>query len=147
MSTAVLILWGWELMNNELLKIPDELTADKNFAVGNDLVFLPNFKTSFNDLFKKKVYTPAEMAYCDQFDNSLLRYASTWAAKEAVYKAIKQIDQSALGWRKIEIIRDKPAGQPQVLIHKKSPVFKISLTISHDGDYVWAIALCEPKPQ
>ena len=133
-------------MENEILKMPDELTADKNFAVGNDLVFLPNFKTSFNDLFKKKVYTPGEIAYCEQFDHSLLRYASTWAAKEAVYKAIKQIDQSAVGWKKIEIIRDKPAGQPQVLINKKSPVFKISLTISHDGDYVWAIALVKINP-
>lgn len=121
--------------------MPDELAASNNFAVGNDLVFIHDFKASFNDLFKKKVYTPAEMAYCDQFDNSMLRYASTWAAKEAVYKAIKQIDQATIGWKKIEIIRDKPAGQPQVLIHKKSLAFKISLTISHDGDYVWAIAL------
>jgi holo-[acyl-carrier protein] synthase len=132
-------------MENEILKMPDELTADKNFAVGNDLIFIPNFKVSFNDLFKKKVYTPAEVAYCDQFDNSMLRYASTWAAKEAVYKVIKQIDQSPIGWKKIEIIRDKPAGPPRVIIHK-SFAFKISLTISHDGDYVWAIALVKINP-
>jgi holo-[acyl-carrier protein] synthase len=130
-------------MENDHLKIPDELIVAKNFAVGNDLVFIPNFEASFNILFKKKVYTSGEIAYCEQFDNSLLRYASTWAAKEAVYKAIKQIDQSSLGLKKIEIIRNKPAGQPHVVIHKKSTAFKISLTISHDGDYVWAIALCQ----
>jgi holo-[acyl-carrier protein] synthase len=134
-------------MENEILKMPKELTASNNFSVGNDLVFIPNFISSFNDLFKKKVYTPGEIAYCEQFDNSLLRYASTWAAKESVYKAIKQIEQSTLGWKKIEIIRDKPAGAPRVIIHKKASAFKISLTISHDGDYVWAIALCEGKPQ
>jgi holo-[acyl-carrier protein] synthase len=144
---AVLILWGLELMENDHLKIPDELTASNNFAVGNDLVFISNFNASFNDLFKKKVYTPAEIAYCEQFDNPLLRYASTWAAKEAVYKAIKQIDQSSIGWKKIEIIRDKPAGQPRVLIHKKTFTTKISLTISHDGDYVWAIALIKINSQ
>ncbi len=147
MLTAVLILWGWELMENEILKMPDELSASNHFAVGNDLIFIPNFTASFNELFKKKVYTIGEIAYCEQFDNSLLRYASTWAAKEAVYKAIKQIDPSTLGWKKIEIIRDKPAGQPKVLVHKKSSAFKISLTISHDGDYVWAIALLKINSQ
>jgi len=134
-------------MDNEFLKMPDELTACNNFAVGNDLVFIPNFQASFNDLFKKKVYTPVEIVYCEQFDNPLLRYASTWAAKEAVYKAIKQIDPSTLGWKKIEIIRDTPAGQPHVIVHKKSFAFKISLTISHDGDYVWAIALIKINSQ
>lgn len=145
MSTAVLTSWGLALMENEILKTMDDLAAAKNFAVGNDLVFLPGFKESFDDLFKNKVYTPAEIAYCEQFEGSILRYASTWAAKEAVYKAIKQVDKSTLGWKKIEITRDKPAGQPVVIIHKEPFTFKISLTISHDGDYVWAIAFIDTK--
>jgi len=121
----------------------DELVIAPNFKVGNDLIFIPDFSASFNDLFKKKVYTAGEIAYCDQFNDSLLRYASTWAAKEAVYKAIKQFDPSTLGWKKIEITRNKPAGQPQAIIHKDNAGFNISLTISHDGDYVWAIALID----
>ncbi len=145
MLTVVLTLWGLALMENEILKTLDELAPAKNFAVGNDLVFLPGFKESFHELFKNKVYTAAEIAYCDQFEGSILRYASTWAAKEAVYKAIKQVDKSTLGWKKIEIIRDKPAGAPYVIIHKQSFNFKISLTISHDGDYVWAIAFIDTK--
>jgi holo-[acyl-carrier protein] synthase len=130
-------------MENEILKSLDKLAIAQKFAIGNDLVFIPDFTASFNDLFKKKVYTGNEIAYCTQFDNSILRYASTWAAKEAVYKAIKQIDPSTLGWKKIEIVRKKAAGQPQVIIHKDQVSFKISLTISHDGDYVWAIALID----
>jgi holo-[acyl-carrier protein] synthase len=132
-------------MENEILKMLNDLAAAKNFAVGNDLVFIPDFKISFNDLFKNKVYTAAEIDYCEQFEGSILRYASTWAAKEAVYKAIKQVDKSTLGWKKIEIFRDKPAGLPSVIIHKESFTFKISLTISHDGDYVWAIAFIDTK--
>jgi holo-[acyl-carrier protein] synthase len=132
-------------MMNEALKTLAELVPAKGIVVGNDLVFVPGFISSFNDLFKKKVYTPAEIAYCDQFDDSLLRYASTWAAKEAVYKAIKQIESSTLGWKKIEITRNKPAGRPGVIIHKDNCAFKISLTISHDGDYAWAIALINTK--
>jgi holo-[acyl-carrier protein] synthase len=132
-------------MENKILKALDKLVPSKGFVVGNDLVFVPGFTASFNELFKNKVYTPAEIVYCDQFDDSLLRYASTWAAKEAVYKAIKQIDDSTLGWKKIEITRNKPAGKPGVIIYKDTCSFKISLTISHDGDYAWAIALIDSK--
>ena len=145
MWMAVLILWGLALMEHEILKALDELVAVNNFAAGNDLVFMPDFAASFNDLFKNKVYTRGEIAYCDQFDNAILHYASTWAAKEAVYKAVKQIDPSTLGWKKIEIIREKTGGIPRVIIHKEPSAFKISLTISHDGDYVWAIAFINPN--
>ncbi len=130
-------------MENEIKKTIDKLIVNQKFAVGNDLVFIPDFKASFNDLFKKKVYNANEIAYCDQFDDGILHYASTWAAKEAVYKAIKQTDQSTLGWKKIEIVREKTGGRPHVIIHTNPGIFKISLTISHDGDYAWAIALID----
>lgn len=128
-------------MNKEILKSVALLTADEDFAVGNDIVFIPDFLKSLTPLFKSKVYTTAEIAYCSQFDNSLLRYASTWAAKEAVYKAIKQINNTALPWKKIEITRDKIAGRPKVDLHTSGTPISISLSISHDGEYAWAIAI------
>jgi len=132
-------------MKNEILKTIDQFSIDKEFAVGNDLVFIPDFKQSLTPLFKNKVYTTNEIAYCDLFDDPLLRYASTWAAKEAVYKALKQLDATAIGWKKIEILREKIAGQPKVVLHQNTDKFKISLTISHDGDYVWAVAFIQPN--
>lgn len=117
---------------------------NRRFAVGNDLVFIPDFKQSLTDLFKKKTFTAGEISYCEQFDDSLLRYASTWAAKEAVYKAVKQINPAALPWKGIEITREKIAGRPDVKFQKQpAGVGPLSLTISHDGDYAWAIALVE----
>ena len=133
-------------MENKLLQSIKDLALDQKFAVGNDLVFLPAFTASFNELFKKKIYTPEEIAYCDQFDDAMLRYASTWAAKEAVYKAIKQIDASPFPFKKIEILREKPQGRPHVILHKNQNRFNISLTISHDGEYIWALALIEINP-
>ncbi len=130
-------------MNNEILKSVAVLTADKNFAVGNDIIFIPDFAKSLTPLFKEKVFTVAEMEYCYQFDNTLLRFASTWAAKEAVYKAIKQLNNSALPWKKIEISRDKIAGKPNVTLHNDQEALSISLSISHDGDYAWAVAIAE----
>jgi len=130
-------------MENKILASVESIAADKKFAVGNDLVCLSNFEPSLTDLFKKKVYTPAEIAYCDQFAEPLLRYASTWAAKEAVYKAIKQLNAQPIGWKKIEISREKPSGIPTVILHQNPGRYKISLSISHDGDYIWAIAFIE----
>ncbi len=122
-------------------ELVDELNNNREFAVGNDVVFLPNFQQSFNSLFKKKVYTPQEIEYCDQFDEPLLRYASTWAAKEAVYKAIKQIQPKPISFKKIEIIRLKIGGKPVVILPDFYKNLKISLSLSHDGDYVWAVVI------
>jgi holo-[acyl-carrier protein] synthase len=143
MSTAALTLWGLELMEKDIERSLKEISAGRNFSIGNDMIFVPNFALSLNELFIKKAYTENEIAYCGQFADSLLRYASTWAGKEAVYKALKQLDSSTLGWKKIEIVRKKNAGEPQVIVHSKPDAYKISLTISHDGDYVWAIALVD----
>jgi len=143
MWMAVSILWDLALMENEIHKSVNKLISGRQFTIGNDLVFIPDFNNSLSDVFIKKVYTAGEIAYCDQFADSLLRYASTWAAKEAVYKALKQVDDTTLGWKKIEIIRKKIAGEPQVLVHDYPGKYKISLTISHDGDYVWAVALVD----
>jgi phosphopantetheine--protein transferase-like protein len=130
-------------MENQIESSVALIAAEKKFAVGNDLVFIPNFELSFTEPFKNKAFTQAEMAYCDQFSDPLLRYASTWAGKEAVYKALKQLDEATLGWKKIEIIRKKNAGEPQVLLHNQPLNPKKSLTISHDGAYVWALALID----
>ncbi|WP_221284817.1 holo-ACP synthase [Mucilaginibacter sp. SP1R1] len=127
-------------MENEILNQLDELNRNRKFAVGNDLVFIPDFLISLTDLFRNKVYTPTEIAYCSRFNDAGLRYASTWAAKEAVYKALKQISPRSVGWKKIEIIREKISGQPQVVLHNYPNQFNISLTISHDGEYAWAVA-------
>ena len=128
-------------MKNELEMSVNQITAQRTFAVGNDLVHIENFKLSLSDLFKNKVYTPAEIAYCESFSDSLQRYASTWAAKEAVYKAIKQLDSSPLGWKKIEISRAKKAGMPTVVLPDHLKKYELSLTISHDAEYAWALAL------
>ena len=128
-------------MESKLEASVNELTSLQPFAVGNDLVCLADFKFSLTDVFKKKVYTPAEIAYCDSFTDSLQRYASTWAAKEAVYKAAKQINPSPLSFKNIEITRNKTAGIPKVTLPAHLKNYKISLTISHDGDYAWALAL------
>jgi len=138
------ILWECQMMKNEDLNIPDEWIMPGHNRIGNDLVFIPDFKKSLTEEFKSKVYTSNELAYCELFDDSIIRFASTWAAKEAVYKAVKQFDSAAISWKKIEILREKIAGKPTAVIHGQQLNYKISLSISHDGEYAWAIALLMP---
>jgi len=132
-------------METKLTDSLESLTGQQ-FAAGNDLVFVPGFEASLTPGFKNKVYTDAELAYCDLFADSLLRYASTWAAKEAVYKAVKQLDKSTAGWKKIEIIREKIGGRPHVVLHQPQlSNISVSLSITHDGDYAWAVAIAQTR--
>lgn len=124
------------------IDISDLRLESTGHVLGNDLVFLPKFKNSFNPLFVNKVYTEREKDYCYQFSNSILRFASTWAAKEACYKALKQgCPEKRFGFRKIEIVR-QGVGQRPSLVLTGTPV-KASLSISHDGEYVWSTCLMD----
>jgi holo-[acyl-carrier protein] synthase len=118
--------------------------------VGNDVVSLSSFALTCSPEFLKRSYTNNELAYCEQFAEPLLRYASTWAGKEAVYKALKQASPHSstwqnlkLWWRNIEIVREKVAGKPTVIIHSLACPPHISLSLSHDADIVWAVALVQ----
>ena len=132
-------------MQDKIEAIIKKDLQEKNTAIGNDIVFLPDFKHTWNGPFRDKVYSEEEIKYCEMFDEPVLRYASTWAAKEAVYKAVKQLDNALMGPRSIEIIRKTPAGEPRVRLLKHDGKFNISLSITHDGDYVWAAALVKIK--
>ncbi|MBC7774430.1 MAG: holo-ACP synthase [Phycisphaerae bacterium] len=128
--------------------VQDCTPESREWAVGNDVVALSAFQVSCTPQFIRRVFTREELDYCAQFSDPMLRYASTWAAKEAVYKALKQIDGNIrLWWRDIEISRDKPSGKPSVTIKKLPFSLQCSLTLSHDGDVVWAVAVvrCSKK--
>ncbi len=145
MLMAGLILWAYHPMKDKIEQTVAASITNKNYVVGNDLIFIPHFLQSLTPEFKNKVYTANELSYCDQFDDATLRYASTWAAKEAVYKAFKQLSGDVIGWNKIEISREKIAGKPTVILHQYPDKYQISLTITHDKDYVWAIAIIEKQ--
>lgn len=133
-----------ERITKEINNLIEQVTvADSRLSIGNDLIHLPTFTASCTAPFIRRVFTPAELLYCTKFTDPILRYASTWAAKEAVYKAVKQTDESVkLWWKDIEILRSRAAGKPRVQVKKLPGNLQFALSISHDGDYVWAIVIC-----
>ncbi|MGP1993325.1 holo-ACP synthase [Zobellia laminariae] len=118
-----------------------------DYKIGNDLVFLPDFYAMLNDAFINRVYTQVEKEYANQFDTPSLRFASTFSVKEAIYKVVKQVfPNETLAFNKIEITRNRAAGKPSCrILYPHLQHLEISISITHDGDYVWAMALLKTQ--
>ncbi|MEE8637972.1 MAG: 4'-phosphopantetheinyl transferase superfamily protein [Candidatus Margulisiibacteriota bacterium] len=118
-----------------------------NIAIGNDIVHIPGFKKSLNPAFKARVFTEKEIEQIEEYKaDPAVRYATTWAAKEAVFKALRQLQKGSpgLNWKDIEIIRDHKI--PSVKITKSQ--FKhlfFSLSLSHHGEYAFAVAIAHAR--
>src|ERR1700722_4360400 len=61
--------------------------------------------------FLERLYTPAEIAYCERHKHKFERYAARFAVKEAVMKALGTGWSRGVRWRDIEVI-NHPSGKP-----------------------------------
>jgi phosphopantetheine--protein transferase-like protein len=110
----------------------------KSKGVGIDIVDIKRFM-SFkkpNDRFLVNNYTKRELDYCLAFQNPASHLAGTFAAKEAVFKALGK--QNIL-FSSIEIRRAKN-GKPEVWIKNKK-LASVFVSISHTDTQAVAIAL------
>jgi holo-[acyl-carrier protein] synthase len=97
----------------------------------------------------ERLYTPAEVAYCESFRGKFERYAGRFAAKEAAMKALGTGWRSGIRWRDIEVMRE-PSGKPSLRLHgvagqvaERLGVKNISLTITHSGNLALAEVIFE----
>jgi holo-[acyl-carrier protein] synthase len=100
--------------------------------------------------FARRVYTEAEIAYCEEHREPGPRYAARFAAKEAVLKALGTGLARGMSWRDVEIVAG-PARQPLVVLHggvaeaaRRLGVRDVQISLSHAGDYALACAVTEP---
>jgi len=63
--------------------------------------------------FRHRVFTPAEIAYCDSRATPAECYAARWAAREACIKALGGV--RGLRWRDISVDR-APTGAPRLVL-------------------------------
>ena len=97
--------------------------------------------------FLDRVFTPEEVAYCQQRKAYLQHFAGRWAAKEAVMKAVGTGWSKGVGFRNIEV-RSLPTGQPKLILHDEARetadrvgIGEVLITISHCRAYATATAI------
>ncbi|WP_255467462.1 holo-ACP synthase [Raoultibacter phocaeensis] len=69
--------------------------------------------------FRKKVFSEDEQAYCDSKGMPEIHYATRFAAKEAVLKALGTGFSEGIGVRDVEVVRNAK-GKPTVVLHRRA---------------------------
>lgn len=101
---------------------------------------------------RQRLFTEAEIAYCEKFRFAERHYAGRWAAKEAVCKAL---GCGLIQWNGVEVLR-RPRRAPSVRIFGKIEKFadyvgvkqeEISISITHSELSAVAVAVIRRNPQ
>jgi len=99
--------------------------------------------------FLKRVFTPAEIAYCESKRNKFERFAARFAAKEAAFKALGTGWRRGVRWLDVEI-SNLPTGQPTLKLAGRAQEFagrlgvrRIALSLTHSEQFVLAQVIFE----
>ena len=97
----------------------------------------------YGDRFLRRVFTPAEIAYCRGRAPNL---AARFAAKEAVMKSLGT-GFRGVGWRDVEVVR-APSGAPSPRLHGRARrraerlgVTEIAISLSHSRGFAMVVAV------
>lgn len=108
----------------------------QSIGCGVDVVEIPRFRQAVargGVRFMQRVFTPAEAAYAQARPRTrLLHLAGRFAAKEAVIKAVSQVDpKRRLAMHQIEVRNDR-LGRPSVKLHDgRRKRLTIHISLSH----------------
>ena len=121
-------------------------------GTGIDIAEVPRIEASiarFGNRFLHRIFTEAEIRYCESKANRVERYAARFAAKEAAMKAIGTGWNHGVTWRDVEV-RRQPGGRPTIAFHGKAAEFAaklgaihIALSLSHTKEYAIAQVILE----
>jgi holo-[acyl-carrier protein] synthase len=99
--------------------------------------------------FLRRVYTPEEVTYCEQFKNKFERYAGRFAAKEAAMKALGTGWSRGVRWVDVEVVRQR-GGRPTISLKGTARkiadnlgVKHIALSITHTAEQAFAHVIFE----
>ena len=99
--------------------------------------------------FLERVFTLAEIVYCERHRNRAERFAGRFAAKEAAMKALGTGWRRGVRWVDIEVVRE-PSGKPTLklsgatrAIADRLGVKHIAMTITHTGNTALAEVIFE----
>ncbi len=101
--------------------------------------------------FRQRVFTDGERAYCEAKHNPAIHFATHFAAKEAVLKALGTGFADGIGFTDVEVTHD-PKGKPVAVLHGRAQEvaasrgitdIPISLSRTHSTAVANAIATSE----
>jgi holo-[acyl-carrier protein] synthase len=101
--------------------------------------------------FTRRIFSPAEIAYCEKFKKKSERYAARFAAKEAAFKALGTGWGNGVHWLDVEVTH-QPSGKPELVLSGRAQelartmgVTRMAVSISHSDRYVIAQVIFESQ--
>jgi holo-[acyl-carrier protein] synthase len=113
------------------------------WAVGVDLEEVVRFERALrnNRRFFARTFSKGEIRYCNSKAGPARHFAGTFAAKEAVVKAVSQPLRKTIRISDVGIVRSK-TGAPSVRwLGAKPKGLEVRVSISHTTHYAVAVAL------
>ena len=118
-------------------------------GIGTDIIEINRVRQAVGrEIFKQKVFTPAEQNYCEsRGKQKYSSYAARFAAKEAFFKALG----TGIFTKLTEVeVKNNSQGQPEIFlsgaaekIFQDKGAEKIFLSLSHSKDFATAVCLLE----
>lgn len=119
-------------------------------AIGIDIVEIKRLERvskKWGRAFLNKVYTGRELTYAKSKRFPYQHLAARFAAKEAIFKALGEVERNFVGWKNIEILNDR-FGKPVVFWHadaervrRKRNIKGAVVSLSHTENYAVASAM------
>lgn len=105
----------------------------------------------YGETFLRRAYTMSEIQYCQSRKQATQHFASRWAAKEAVLKALGTGWRPGIAWHDLEI-RPEPGGRPTVAFRggardvvEQAGISRVLVSISHCRTHAVAYAVAFGK--
>ena len=119
-------------------------------SIGIDIVEIKRLQKvshKWGQAFLNKVYTKRELSYANEKRFPYQHLAARFAAKEAIFKALGEVETNFVGWRNVEILNDAN-GKPVVHWHgdaeisrKKRKIQNVVVSLLHTENYAVASAM------
>ena len=121
-------------------------------GLGSDVIEIARIEASitrFGGRFLERVFTPAEIAYCQGKKQAAESFAARFAAKEAAAKALGTGISQGIVWQEIEVRREE-SGRPT--LHwsgraaeraKTLGVVHTALSLTHSRTVAMAVVVVE----
>ena len=121
-------------------------------GIGTDIAEVARIAKSIeNNSFKEKVFSKAEIVYCEGKVNKAESYAARFAAKEAFFKALGTGWRGGVAFNEVEVVNDE-LGKPSInvigttadLIQDRN-IKNIHVSLSHIKEIAMATIILEGR--